>query len=157
MLDRRDMDDHTRSLHEHGRQQRAIEPHRRHQVEIDLFPPRLVVECGEPARPAPPNAELPSLPANYLGFERTSRGLTDEPAAEIIQRGAGRSSPGITWSPGAGSAVETRDPSFGEAQPVTIPDTPSFGLNMPPSITHPIMTLPNESTTIKSDAPRSFI
>ena len=33
----------------------------------------------------------------------------------------------------------------------------AFGLNMPPSITHPIMTLPNESTTIKSDAPRSFI
>jgi hypothetical protein len=90
MLDRRDMDDHTRSLHEHGRKQRAIEPHRRHQVEIDLFPPRLVVECGEPARPAPPNAELPSLPANYLGFERTSRGLTDEPAAEIVQRGEPR-------------------------------------------------------------------
>ena len=48
-LDRRDMDDHTGPLREHGRQQRAIEPHRRHQVEIDLFPPRLVVECGEPA------------------------------------------------------------------------------------------------------------
>ena len=49
MLDRRDVDDHAGSLREHGRQQRAIEPHRRHQVEIDLFPPRLVVECGEPA------------------------------------------------------------------------------------------------------------
>jgi hypothetical protein len=48
MLDRRDMDDDTGSLREHGRQQRAIEPHRRHQVEIDLLAPRLVVEYGEP-------------------------------------------------------------------------------------------------------------
>ena len=30
MLDRRYMDDHTGPLREHGRQQRAIEPYRRH-------------------------------------------------------------------------------------------------------------------------------
>ena len=42
------MNYHARPLRKHRRQQRTIEPYGGHQVEVDLLPPLLVVECGEP-------------------------------------------------------------------------------------------------------------
>ena len=48
MLNRRDMNDHARSMREHRWQQRTIELHRGHQVEVDLLSLLLVIECSEP-------------------------------------------------------------------------------------------------------------
>ena len=43
------MDDHARALRDHRGKKRAIEAYRRHQVQVDLARPNIVIENGKPA------------------------------------------------------------------------------------------------------------
>jgi hypothetical protein len=44
------MNDHARALRDHRGKKRAIEADRRHQVQVDLARPNIVIENGKPRR-----------------------------------------------------------------------------------------------------------